>query len=194
MLNAPDTECEFPWYAIYCVSGRELDIEKRLNREGIQAFAPSRDAKRRVKVARQNKFILTDVRLPVFSGYVFIKTDKFVRVRQTFGVLSLVKFDGVPLAVPDRVIDALKARVYRSDEAEVTGTTRLKIAAKVGDVFQFAANSPFSGLLGQVSSLSRSDSTGYLKAWVEILGSKREIRIPCSEMGKVVSPERAAAA
>jgi transcription antitermination factor NusG len=58
--------------------------------------------------------------LPLFPGYVFVRlgTQDRLRVLQTPGVAKLVGFGGIPAALPDEEIEALKKGLVRGLRAE----------------------------------------------------------------------------
>ena len=85
------------WYALYTWANHEKSIARQLEVRSIESFLPlyekvSRWKDRRVKL-----------RLPLFSGYVFVRMalQEKLRVLQIPGAVRLVGFNGVPAALSD---------------------------------------------------------------------------------------------
>jgi transcription antitermination factor NusG len=99
--------CNQYWYVVYTRSRHEKFLAEQCTERGIPAFLPL------YAVQRQWKQRRAEVLLPLFPSYVFvhIALPERLRVLSLPGVVSLVAFNGVPAAVPDSQIDALRRAI-----------------------------------------------------------------------------------
>jgi transcription antitermination factor NusG len=92
------------WYASYTSANHEKRVAEQLAQRSIEYFLPLYHSVRRWKDRR------TQLQLPLFPGYVFVRLalrDR-LRVLQIPGVAKLVGFNGTPTALPVEEIEALK--------------------------------------------------------------------------------------
>src|ERR1700745_450092 len=84
---------------------REWKAELHLGAQGFRTFQPQ--IRKTVRHARQ----LRTCRAPLFPRYLFVildlGRDRWLSVRGTIGVSSLVAYDGRPAAVPIGVVETL---------------------------------------------------------------------------------------
>jgi transcription termination/antitermination protein NusG len=92
------------WYALYTRPRHEKAVADHLARRQIEAFLPLREVLSRWKDRRKL------VQLPLFPGYVFVRTALTHKrdVVGADGVVSMVSFRGTPAAVPDEQIEAVR--------------------------------------------------------------------------------------
>jgi transcriptional antiterminator RfaH len=91
---------EQPSYFAACrtQSQREAFAAGHLEARGFEVFLPRNETRRAVQ--------------PLFLGYIFVRiVDRWRAIERTFGVLGLIKFGETPARVPDREIEALRARM-----------------------------------------------------------------------------------
>lgn len=93
------------WYLIQSKVRHELRALDNLQRQGYHCFLPMYS----VKKIRNGK--CAEVIEPLFPGYLFIAlnciNDNWAPIRSTRGVLRIVAFAGVPVAVPSPVVAQL---------------------------------------------------------------------------------------
>jgi transcription antitermination factor NusG len=102
------------WYAAYTSANHEKRVSEQLSRRDIEYFLPLYSS------ARQWKDRRVTLELPLFPGYVFVRTmlrDR-LRVLQISGVSRLVGFDGTPTALPEGEIEALRASLSAAVHAK----------------------------------------------------------------------------
>ena len=96
------------WYVVYTHPNAEAQALENLKRQGYAAYLPRyrkwrRHARRREVVAA-----------PLFPGYLFVRMDlsctQWRSINGTFGVNRLVCHGDVPAAVPEAVVENLRAR------------------------------------------------------------------------------------
>lgn len=119
------------WYAVYTKPRKEALAEENLRRQGFEVYYP------RIKQERRRNRRWHSVIEALFPRYLFVHLavgkDNFTPIRSTLGVIDLVRFGGMPKAVPQDLIEAIKAREDRElcihinrpqwqqgDEVEVT--------------------------------------------------------------------------
>lgn len=92
------------WYAIYTRPRFEKRIEKYLCAKNICCYLPL------LSTFRQWSDRKKKVEMPLFSSYVFVKTNKseFLEVLKAPGVVRFVSFDGVPVEIPEYQIEKIK--------------------------------------------------------------------------------------
>ncbi|RUR32201.1 transcription/translation regulatory transformer protein RfaH [Vreelandella andesensis] len=98
------------WYVIQCKGGESFRAAEHLTNQGYEVFHPVLSTKRK----RQGK--PTVVTEPLFPYYLFIRLDQVVSnwrpIRSTRGVLRLLTFGNTPIAVPDALVDTLRAQPH----------------------------------------------------------------------------------
>lgn len=102
------------WYAAYTSANHEKRVARQLTERSLEHFLPTYESMRRWKDRRKR------LELPLFPGYVFVHLamrDR-LRVLQVPGVAKLVGFGGLPTALPEGEIEALRASLARGVRAE----------------------------------------------------------------------------
>src|SRR6266849_2414136 len=100
----PEAFIEERWYAAYTCANHEKRVAKQLEERSVEHFLPLYGSVRRWKDRR------VQLDLPLFPGYVFVHLalrDR-LRVLQTPGVARLIGFGGLPTALPDQEIEAMR--------------------------------------------------------------------------------------
>lgn len=96
------------WYAVYTKTGAECLAEGHLQRQGFSTYLPLYRKERRH--ARR----ITQVKAPLFPRYLFVELDlgldRWKSVNGTHGVSYLVAMGERPSAVPEGVVEAIRAR------------------------------------------------------------------------------------
>lgn len=128
------------WYVLHTKSRFENVVNEGLQKKTLEAFLP----KIKVRSKRRDRKMM--IQVPLFPGYVFVKTDlhpnSYLEIVKTAGVVRIVGNRGGPLPVADATVDSLKIMV-NTEEAIMTGTR-----FKKGDKIMVVAG-PFAGVIGQ---------------------------------------------
>jgi transcription termination/antitermination protein NusG len=99
-------ESESKWFAIHTRAKHEKKVAFELERRGVSTFVPS------VAQVRQWSDRQKVLECVLFSCYAFIRTDSPPRIHQsvlqTPGVLRWVAFGGLPAAIPNAQMEAVK--------------------------------------------------------------------------------------
>ena len=113
-LPAPWVYSELRWYAAYTNANHEKSVAVQLGQRSLEHFLPLYGTVRRWKDRRRL------LQLPLFPGYVFVHfalRDR-LQVLQIPGVAKLVSFNGLPAALPQQEIEALRASLESGLRAE----------------------------------------------------------------------------
>src|SRR6266403_3061441 len=117
------------WYAAYTSANHEKRVSEQLGVRSVEHFVPLYESVRRWKDRKVR------LHLPLFPGYVFVRLalrDR-LRVLQVPGVARLVGLNGLPCALPDSEMDALKAGLTSGVRAEphrfLTAGRRVRVTA-----------------------------------------------------------------
>jgi len=102
-------DCTPLWYAIYTQCRHEARVESGLQQKGMEVFLPRVTTLSR----RRDRRLLLNV--PLFPGYLFVRTDLdtsvCLEILKIPGVVRLLGFKGSPAPVPEEIINSVKAIV-----------------------------------------------------------------------------------
>lgn len=166
---APDAEAlsvGTRWYAVQCLSHRELAATSHLENQQYQVFFPRRRKIRRH--ARKTETVL----VAFFPGYLFVSLDlsrdRWRSVNGTHGVARLVMHGDRPAAVPVGVVESLQ---QSCDELSVV---EWQPDLKPGQAVRILAG-PFGDVVGE---LERLDGAGRVRVLLEIMGGRVPAVLP----------------
>jgi transcription antitermination factor NusG len=97
------------WYAAYTSANHEKRAALQLAQRSVEHFLPQYESVRRWKDRRMR------LQMPLFPGYIFVRLplrDR-LQVLQVPGVARLVGFNGLPCALPDSEIEAMRTCLER---------------------------------------------------------------------------------
>lgn len=127
------------WYVLHTRSRFENIVTDGLTKKSIEVFSP----KITVRSKRIDRKVM--IQVPLFPGYVFIKSDlnlyEHIEIVKTIGVVRIIGNKDGPLAVPHEGIESLKIMVAGNNS--VTTGNRLK----KGDIVT-VIDGPFAGVTG----------------------------------------------
>ena len=153
-----DPRLDRRWYVLHTKSRHENVVDEGLRKKSLEAFLP----KIKVRSKRRDRRVM--IQVPLFPGYVFIKTDlhphSHLEVVKTAGAVKLIGSKLGPVPVPDDTIESLKIMVA-SDQPILTGA-RLKKGDRV-----LVVDGPFTGVNG---TFIRYRGKGRVVVNVEALG------------------------
>jgi transcriptional antiterminator NusG len=110
----PANYCELRWYAAYTSANHEKRVAEQLRVRSVSHFLPLYASVRQWKDRR------VTLQLPLFPGYVFVRTamrDR-LQVQQVPGVAKLVGSNGLPTAISEDEIELLRASLDNGVRAE----------------------------------------------------------------------------
>ena len=154
------------WYAVQCLSHRELAAALQLENQHYQIFLP-----RRRKIRRHARKTETVV-VPFFPGYLFVSLDlahhRWRSVNGTYGVASLVMRGEYPAPVPVGVVESLQRSCDDSSVVEWQPDLKPGQAVRI-----------LAGPLGDVvGELERLDGAGRVRVLLDIMGARIPAVLP----------------
>lgn len=177
-----------PWFAVMTNPKSEAKADMELRRSGFRTFYPFDRFRRRRTRPGTRKVVAEWVEKPHFNRYIFVCIPhhrSIYEVNETNGVSTVVYLGEKPLRIPDAVMDEL---MDRGDERgviveidELANVERARLAP--GTPIRFAENSPFAGLISQVSI----DTGKAVRVWLEILGVEREVAVSPSMVAEITA-------
>lgn len=146
------------WYVLHTKSRHESVVNEALAKKSMEVFLP----KVKVRSARRDRKAM--IHIPLFPGYLFIKTDlhphTHLDIVKTAGVVRLIGTHQGPVPVPDETVASLKIMV--AAEMPITTGHRLQRGDRVQVV-----NGPFAGVAG---TFVRYRGQGRVVVNIEALG------------------------
>ena len=132
-------ELKHAWYALHTKSRFENVVSEGLLKKSLQAFLP----KIKVKSRRRDRKLM--IRVPLFPGYIFVKTDlnptEHLEILKTVGAVQLVGNKDGPISIADETIDSLKIMI--ATDSPITTGSRFQKGDRVMVVY-----GPFAGVMG----------------------------------------------
>jgi transcription elongation factor/antiterminator RfaH len=161
------------WYALHTKSRFENVVNEGLAKKTLEVFLP----KITVKSRRRDRHKM--IRVPLFPGYVFVKTDlnpyEHVEILKTTGAVRLIGSTRGPVSIADATIESLKIMV--STDGEVMTGTQFKKGDRV-----MVVRGPFSGVEGIFYSY-RGD--GRVIVNIEALGQFAAVNVDAADVEKL---------
>jgi transcriptional antiterminator NusG len=154
------------WYVLHTRSRFEQVVFDGLEKKSLEAFLP------KITVLSKRRDRRKKLRVPLFPGYVFTRSDlnahERLEIVKTIGVVRLVGNKDGPIPVPDEAIDSLKIIVAVDSHVE-TGT-RFKKGDRV-----MVVEGPFVGVVG---TFVRYRGFGRVMVTMEALGQYAAVNVP----------------
>jgi transcription termination/antitermination protein NusG len=146
------------WYVLHTRSRHESVVCDGLAKKSLEVFLP----KIKVRSARRDRKAM--IHIPLFPGYLFIKTDlhphSHIEVVKTAGAVRLIGSRQGPVPVPDETIESLKIMV--AAELPIGTGSRLQQGDRV-----MVVQGPFAGVAG---TFVRYRGQGRVLVNIEALG------------------------
>lgn len=145
-----------PWLVIRTKPRQELRAFQNLENQNIQAFMP---ILKTTKIRRGKRIEIDE---PMFPGYLFVRLTETLenlhRIKNTFGVLHLLRFGQKLAEIDDELIDELK----RLNEQH---PVKFQSAPEPGDSI-IIRDGPFKGFVAQVVKLDGASRCIVLLDWL----------------------------
>jgi transcription termination/antitermination protein NusG len=160
-----DRKLERLWYVLHTKSRHEKVVNDGLLKKSIEVYLPL------VTVRSRRKDRRVMIRVPLFPGYIFVKTDlhpnAHLEVVKTVGAVRLIGNNQGPVPVPDETVHSLQIMV-ESNHPVTTGY-QLKSGDQVMVVY-----GPFTGVKG---TFVRYRSKGRVIVNIEALGQYAGVEV-----------------
>ena len=153
------------WYVLHTKSRSEKVVNEVLVKKSIEVFLPTLH----VPSKRKDRRVMLD--LPLFPGYVFVKTglhsDQYLSILKTSGVVKLVGSKDGPTPVGAPIIESLRIMV-QSGESILTG-----LFFEKGERV-LVVKGPFTGVSG---IFSMHKGQGRVIVFIDILGQSASVEV-----------------
>ncbi len=153
------------WYVLHTRSRFENVVSEGLSKKAFDAFLP----KVQVRSRRRDRRML--IRVPLFPGYVFVKTDlnpyRHLEILKTVGAVRLIGNRQGPIAVPEDTVMSIRIMVS-GDQPVITGN-RFRKGDRV-----IVVRGPFEGVTG---TFVRYRGRGRVVVNVEALGQWAAVEV-----------------
>ena len=160
-----DNQLKKCWYVLHPRSRFENVVHEGLLKKSFEVFLP----KMQVKSRRRDRKLM--IRVPVFPGYLFVKSDiaprEHVEIVKTIGAVRLLGTKQGPVPVPSETIDSLKILVA-ADAPIKTGNRLVQ-----GDPVM-VVNGLFTGVVG---TFVRYRGSGRVIINVDTLGQTAGVEV-----------------
>ena len=160
-----DPRLERQWYVLHTKSRHEKVVNDLLLKKSVEAYLPI------ITVSSKRKDRKAMIRVPLFPGYIFVKTDlhpdSHLEVVKTVGAVRLIGTKLQPVPVPDETIESLQIMIDSNNP--VTTGHRLNAGDKVMVVY-----GPFTGVVG---TFARYGGKGRVIVNIEALGQYAGVEV-----------------
>lgn len=161
------------WYVLHTKSRFESVVDEMLRKKTVEVFLP------RVIVQSRRKDRKKMIRVPLFPGYLFVKSDlspeHHLEIVRTVGAVKLVGDKNGPHSVPDDTIQSLQIMVS-SDRPIATGTFFQKGERVI------VVSGPFSGVTGIFERYRNLDR---VIVHIEALGQFAAVEVDAEDVEKL---------
>lgn len=159
------------WYLVVTKPQSEFKAQENLLRQGYEIYLPL------IQTSRRRNGKLINRTEAFFPRYLFIyldkETDNWSPIRSTIGVAGLVRFGGLPAAVPENMIASLK-----SNENEFGLQVYRKKELKQGDKVEVIAG-PFEGYTAIYQKMKNTERVSVL---LDIVGKNTQVTMSVEEL------------
>lgn len=159
------------WYLVVTKPQSEFKAQEHLLRQDYVTYLPL------VQSSRRRNGKLVNRTEAFFPRYLFInlnkETDNWSAVRSTIGVSGLVRFGGLPAAVPENMVDAL-----RKNENEFGLQSLEKQELKLGDKVEII-DGPFEGYKAVYQKMKSSERVSVL---LDVVGKNTHVTLSVHEL------------
>lgn len=160
-----DIRLTLQWYVLHTRSRHEVVAHEGLQKKSMEVFLP------RVKVRSTRRDRKAMIHIPLFPGYLFIRTDlqprTHVDVLKTAGVVRLIGTSQGPVPVPAETIQSLMIMV--AAEKPITTGPALRPGDRV-----MVVQGPFAGVTG---TFARHRNQGRVVVNIEALGQYAAVEV-----------------
>lgn len=158
------------WYVLHTKSRYEKIVAEGLMKKSLEAFLP------RITVKSKRKDRKVMLRVPLFPGYVFVKTDlkpnEHLEIVKTVGAVRLIGAKAGPVPVPVENVESLRIMVS-TDQSILTGS-----AFEKGDRIMVVSG-PFTGVSGIFSRYRGKDR---VVVHIEALGQFAAVEVSVDDI------------
>ncbi|MFH1077606.1 MAG: UpxY family transcription antiterminator [Pseudomonadota bacterium] len=163
------------WYVLHTKSRFEEVVSEGLSKKTLDAFLPKIATLSKRRDRRQV------IRVPLFPGYVFVKSDlnpeERLKIIKTIGVVRIVGNNDGPIPVSGDVINSLQI-MTAGDSNVYVESARLHKGDKV-----IVVSGPFTGIVG---IFVRYQGIGRVVVTVDLLGQSAAVEVDESLVERIL--------
>lgn len=167
------TPTENLWYALHTRSRFENVVFDNLTKKSFETFLP----KMKKPSKRKDRRVVLDV--PLFPGYIFVKTDltpeNHLSILKTIGVVRVLGSPRGPVPVPEESLSSLQIMVAANQEI-FTAPTFLKGETVI------VTRGPFEGITG---IFLKDLGQGRVIVNIDILGQSAAVHVSDTDIERV---------
>jgi len=156
------------WYVVHTHQGSERLAEGHLKRQGFETYLPLYR-----KITRHARRV-AEITAPLFPRYMFVAIDmaaqRWHSINGTFGVNHLVAMGDRPLALPEGIVDEIRAR----EAGEGLVKLEQEPPFKKGETVHITGGA----LADQVGLFQRLNEKDRVSVLLDMLGRKLEVQVP----------------
>lgn len=156
------------WYVVHTHQGSERLAEGHLKRQGFETYLPLYR-----KITRHARRV-AEITAPLFPRYMFVAIDmaaqRWHSINGTFGVNHLVAMGDRPLALPEGIVDEIRAR----EAGEGLVKLEKEPLFKKGETVHITGGA----LADQVGLFQRLNEKDRVSVLLDMLGRKLEVQVP----------------
>lgn len=154
------------WYVVSTQPQKEHRAHQHLLQQGFAVYLPQ------LRKRRSHARRIDWVRAPLFPRYLFVGFDAEVTrwraIQSTFGVSHLVCSGGLPLPVPDGIVESIRARETAGGLIEIKPTFHKAQPVIIGE-------GPFLDQIGLFEHMNDDDRVTIL---LGLLGREVRVSVP----------------
>ena len=161
------------WYALHTKSRAENVVHDGLAKKSVEVFLP------KITVPSKRKDRKKLIRIPLFPGYVFVKSDlsanHHLEIVKTAGAVKLLGNQQGPVSVPDDAVESLKIMV--SSEQPISTGYQFSKGDRV-----MVVSGPFTGVVGV---FERYGASGRIVVFIEAMGQFAAVEVDLEDVEKL---------
>lgn len=174
------------WFAYVAENGRNELADRSLRQLGYMTFCPFERERVRTRIPCTQRYRVHWRERPYFGRYQFValryEHESLYEIDDADGVQTVWRPGKRPMWIQSEVMDAIMTLSDHRGEMPVTSRTQ---KFKPGSRFTIAVGHAFAGFVAEMSDLSKIDSHGTIRAWVDnILGGRRDVELPAWAVGE----------
>jgi transcription termination/antitermination protein NusG len=161
------------WYVLHTKSRFENVVNDGLYKKSIEVFLP------KITVPSKRKDRKKLIRVPLFPGYVFVKSDlnpvHHLDILKTVGAVKLIGNQQRPIPVPEETVESL--RIMVASEQPVTTGYQFQKGDRV-----MVTSGPFTGVIG---IFDHYRGRGRIMVHIEALGQFAAVEVGLEDVQRV---------
>lgn len=161
------------WYVLHTRSRFENVVNEGLQKKTIEVFLP------RITVSSRRKDRKKMIRVPLFPGYLFVKSDlhptHHLDILKTVGAVKLVGDNQGPISVPEETVASL--RIMVAVDGPITTGSLFSKGQRV-----LVVNGPFAGVVGVFDRYRGQDR---IVVFIEALGQYAAVEVDAADVEPV---------